>query len=197
MSCFVRRILLCLLLLGASAGVATPAHAITFTPAAQAITGAADRPELRYGRNTAQCETGTFTGTTANPANARLSVRVDFSRGCLAFGAAATVECRGEVTLEATSADGRGGGSGAVNLDSNFQCSLIIRGVCTVTFRGVQRGLRSWRYTPGARVGTLEARVAGIVGREDAPGSIICPNEDRNASLTASYETTPGVIGVT
>jgi hypothetical protein len=195
-----RSLLLCVALLGVFAIAASSAQAITITPTRTRVEGRARNPELRYSGSAFRCDTGTATGTTSDPASARLSLTVAFRDNCNSFGFEVFVECRGNMTLEATVAAGGGAGQGVLTLDADFTCSIRMTGICTITIRGAQNRLPRGEYRPGSRAGetgTLEARVTTIEGREDPPGSVFCPDSDRRASFTARYAVTPGTIAIT
>ena len=173
---------------------AASAQAITIHPDNTAVSGTARNPVLTYNGITVNCDTGTASGRTgASVANVSLSLT--FSGNCRISGVgAATVTCRGLVTLIATTADGRGGGNGTVSLDTGFDCTIAaVGGLCRISVVGPQARLANRGTGLTAATTQLDMNVAVAA----TSNSVLCGGTRGTATFAGTYSVTPTTLTIT
>lgn len=183
---------------------AAPADAITFTPSSTVVTAIATNAQINYGAfGVIRCSASLLTGVTGISGD-RVAFRLAFGQvrsptGCSAFGVEANIICSGHLTLQATSADRRGGGSGTGSLNSDFQCSVTVPGLgsCSITIRGAQGPLNRFVYNSPAL--SLDLNLAGIRATQDATNrTALCGPASGTSTFSGSYAiTTPLNFSIT
>jgi hypothetical protein len=137
MKAFPKVGLLVLVALLATAAVATSAQAVTINPDNAAVHGQASNSNLTYGVAFVSCDNATADGNTGLNSDRITNLALQFDTNCAVAGVGpATVSCSGTATLIAQH-DTPIGGTGAVNLNTGFQC-VVTTAVCSITVSGPQ-----------------------------------------------------------
>src|ERR1044072_6722503 len=146
--------------------------AVTIALAAQSTTAAANIPPantrnsltstndvLVYSGIIVRCTTADATGPPPATGVSAFSETVTFGVGgrCDANGVAATVTCRGFVTLRLTSFAAPSG-SGTLALDAGFECTIDVRlAGCRISIVGPQANIGSWSFTNTTQISDIRA----------------------------------------
>jgi hypothetical protein len=169
--------------------MAASAQAVTITPVGTAVSGVAANPTFTYGGVPVTCDSGTAVGTTRNPASNAISLTLSFQGTCrVAMILVATVTCKGNVTLRATST----GTSGTFNLDTGFTCTIDVSGVCNIDVEGPQLTGNTGTLNEAATSLTATVTLSGT-----RTGSSSCGMASGPGVFNASYAVTPTSLTIT